>query len=134
MNARTDRLVAGTVAVLLLWGALVCAGPYDFAGGTGEPNDPYQIVTAEQLASIGSDPNLLDKHFVLLNDINLDPNLPAGRTFTQAVIAPSDQLPHLTGPFFRAPSMASVTPSGISRSRKTAGVSPPCSGVWPKAR
>ena len=33
---------------------------YDFAGGTGEPNDPYQIATAEQLCSIGSDPNLLD--------------------------------------------------------------------------
>jgi hypothetical protein len=32
------------------------AGP--FAGGTGDPGDPYQIATAEQLISIGSDPNL----------------------------------------------------------------------------
>jgi len=61
----------------------------EFAGGTGEPNNPYQINTAEQLISIGSDPNLLDKHFVLLNDIDLDPNLPGGQVFTQAVIAPS---------------------------------------------
>ena len=58
-----------------------------YGGGTGEPNDPYQIATAEQLISIGSDPNLLDKHFILINDIDLDPNLPGGRVFNQAVIA-----------------------------------------------
>lgn len=28
-----------------------------FAGGTGDPNNPYQIATAEQLIAIGSDPN-----------------------------------------------------------------------------
>ncbi len=60
-----------------------------FAGGTGTPDDPYQIATAEELVSIGSDPNLLTKHFVLLNDIDLDPNLPGGRIFTKAVIAPT---------------------------------------------
>jgi len=61
---------------------------HEFAGGTGDPNDPYQIATAAQLIAIGSDPNLLDKHFVLVNDIDLDPNLPGGRVFTQALIAP----------------------------------------------
>jgi hypothetical protein len=61
------------------WGA-------EFAGGTGTPNDPYQIATAQQLVSLGSDPNLLNKHFVLIADIDLDPNLPGGRVFTQAVI------------------------------------------------
>jgi len=61
---------------------------YDFAGGTGDPNDPYQIATAGQLISMGSDPNLMDKHYVLLNDIDLDPNLPDSRIFTDAVIAP----------------------------------------------
>jgi hypothetical protein len=60
----------------------------EFAGGTGEPNDPYQITSAQQLISIGSDPNLLDKHYVLINDIDLDPNLPGGQVFTKAVIAP----------------------------------------------
>lgn len=59
----------------------------EFAGGTGEPNDPYQIATGEQLISIGSDPNLMDKHFTLVNDIDLDPNLPGGSIFTDAVIA-----------------------------------------------
>jgi hypothetical protein len=60
-----------------------------YSGGTGEPNDPYRIATVEQLISIGSeesDPNLLYKHFVLLNDIDLDPNLPGGQVFDHAVI------------------------------------------------
>jgi hypothetical protein len=59
----------------------------EFAGGTGEPNDPYQIATAEQLIAIGSDSNLLDKSFVLVADIDLDPNLPGGRIFKDALIA-----------------------------------------------
>jgi len=62
----------------------------EFAGGTGEPNDPYQIATAEQLIAIGSDPNLLDKSFVLVADIDLDPNLPGGRVFEDALIAQDD--------------------------------------------
>jgi hypothetical protein len=63
-------------------------GAVEFAGGTGEPNDPYQIATAAQLLGIGSDPNLLNKRYLLINDIDLDPNLPGGRVFFQAVIAP----------------------------------------------
>jgi hypothetical protein len=59
----------------------------DFAAGTGEPNDPYQIATREQLLAVGSDPDLLDKNFVLVADIDLDPNLPGGRVFTDALIA-----------------------------------------------
>ncbi len=90
MNAKTNRLLAGAAIVLSLWAHSLLAGSYHFAGGTGEPNDPYQIATPEQLISIGSNPNLLDKHFVLLDDIDLDPNLPGGRAFTKPVIAPSD--------------------------------------------
>lgn len=72
---------------------------YNFAGGTGEPNDPYQIATAEQLLSIGSDPNLLDKCFILVNDIDLDPNVTGIGPFTQALIAPdvSDSLSGFQG-------------------------------------
>jgi hypothetical protein len=58
----------------------------EFAGGTGEPNNPYQIATAEQLIAIGADPNLLSKHFILVADIDLDPNRPGGRVFDRAVI------------------------------------------------
>jgi hypothetical protein len=57
-----------------------------FSGGTGEPNDPYQVTTSEQLVSIADFPNLLDKSFILVNDIDLNPNLPGGGIFEQAVI------------------------------------------------
>ncbi|MBP7052227.1 MAG: hypothetical protein KBE65_14540 [Phycisphaerae bacterium] len=80
-----QRCVACLFAFFLLANVLPAA---QFAGGTGEPNDPYQIATAEQLCSIGSDPNLLDKHFVLIAVIDLDPNLPGGEVFAEAVIAP----------------------------------------------
>ena len=59
----------------------------EFAGGTGEPNDPYQIATAEQLVSIGLDGTFQKKHFILIEDIDLDPNLPDGHIFTEALIA-----------------------------------------------
>jgi hypothetical protein len=58
----------------------------EFAGGTGEPNDPYLIATAEHLTAIGLDPNLLDKHYLLVADIDLDPNLSAEYAFDEPVI------------------------------------------------
>lgn len=61
----------------------------EFAGGTGEPADPYLIATAQQLVSIGNDSELLSKYYRLLDDIDLDPNLPGGEVFTKAVIASS---------------------------------------------
>ncbi len=42
-----------------------------FSGGTGEPNDPYLITTADELNSIGYNPRLMDAHFKLVNDIDL---------------------------------------------------------------
>jgi len=59
-----------------------------YAGGTGEPNDPYQIATAEDLMLLGDSPEDYDKHFILTSDIDLDPNLPGGKVFDKAVIAP----------------------------------------------
>jgi hypothetical protein len=56
---------------------VAAAGTTQFAGGTGEPNAPYQIATCEQLIALGNDPNLWDKHFVLTCDLDmkgLDPN------------------------------------------------------------
>ena len=60
----------------------------EFSGGTGEPNDPYQIATAGDLILLGDSPEDYDKHFILTTDINLDPNLPARKIFEKAVIAP----------------------------------------------
>jgi len=59
------------------------------AGGTGEPNDPYQIATAADLIALGETPEDYDKHFLLTADIDLDPNLPGRKVFDKAVIAPN---------------------------------------------
>lgn len=42
-----------------------------FGGGTGTPDDPYLIYTAEQLNEICADSDNLNKHFKLMNDIDL---------------------------------------------------------------
>jgi hypothetical protein len=42
-----------------------------YGGGTGEPNNPYLIYTAEQMNTIGAEPDDWDKHFTLMADINL---------------------------------------------------------------
>jgi hypothetical protein len=54
---------------------------HGFAGGTGEPNDPYQIATVADLLVIGPDPVLNRKHFVLVADIDL-----AGTTWSWPLI------------------------------------------------
>ena len=59
-----------------------------YSGGTGEPNDPYQIATAADLIALGETPADYDKHFILTADIDLDPNLPGRKVFDEAVIAP----------------------------------------------
>ena len=56
-------------AILLFTGGL-CAGAAEFAGGTGEPNDPYLIATAEQL--LGADFSVPEVYFQLVDDIDLD--------------------------------------------------------------
>ena len=60
-----------------------------YSGGTGEPNDPYQIATAADLIALGETPTDYDKHFILTADIDLDPNLPRRKVFDKALIAPT---------------------------------------------
>jgi hypothetical protein len=59
-------LVLAMVALLV---GTATGGTY--SGGTGEPNDPYRIATAEDLNDIGNYEEDWDKHFILVNDINL---------------------------------------------------------------
>jgi hypothetical protein len=54
-----------------------------YGGGTGEPNDPHLVYTAEHLNAIGAEPNDWDKHFRLTADIDL-----SDYSSDQAVIAP----------------------------------------------
>jgi len=69
---------------LALTGVSVASAKY--SGGTGEPNDPYQIATAVDLIALGEEPNDYDKHFILTAAIDLDPQsawlrrLRSGRT------------------------------------------------------
>jgi len=80
--------------IFLCLGMQACA--WGFAGGTGEPNDPYLVATADQLWSIGSDASLLSRHYLLVADINL-----AGRLATTAIIAPDlDGKAGFDGPAF----------------------------------
>ncbi len=89
MSTNTSSFSRVTYVILLLsCPLLVQAG--NFAGGTGKPNDPYRIATAQQLDAITSTANWPDNHFLLINDIDLDPNLPGGRVFEGAVIASGD--------------------------------------------
>lgn len=94
-----------TRAARIFMMAFVCgltAHVYGFAGGTGEPNDPYQVATIEDLLAIGSSEDLLTKHYVLVNDLDLDPNLPGGHIFDRPLIAandPNDPAGELLWPF-----------------------------------
>jgi Concanavalin A-like lectin/glucanases superfamily/Dockerin type I domain/The GLUG motif len=58
-----------------------------YSGGTGEPNDPYQIANVADLMTLANDANDFNKCFVMTADIDLDPNIPGNRVFTRAIIA-----------------------------------------------
>ena len=86
MNGRSTWMEVSVIILILECGVGIPA--YGFAGGTGAPNNPYQIATPADLVAMSLDSSLLDRHFVLVNDIDLDPNLPGGRVFDNALIAP----------------------------------------------
>jgi len=82
--ARSNGYLRITATVGFLWMLGLCATAArgaGFAGGTGEAGDPYKIATAAQLLSIGSDPELLAKHYILTASIDLK-----GKSFSKAVI------------------------------------------------
>ena len=64
------------IILLIIASTITQASAY--SGGSGTPEDPYQIATAEDLIMLGETPDDYDKHFVLTADIDLDPNLPGG--------------------------------------------------------
>lgn len=105
-NGCLEKEIAMRQGIFLLLCLLVPSSVYsvEFAGGTGEPNDPYQIATAEQLIGMG-DGELQSKHFVLIADIDLDPNLPGNRVFEDALIAPDRDETHSVSRAHYAPFM-----------------------------
>ncbi len=77
------RRILGVVVVGLCIVSTTWAYDWSTNPGDGSASNPYQISTAEQLMSIGSDPVLLAKNYILTADIDL-----SGEIFTSAVIAP----------------------------------------------
>jgi hypothetical protein len=86
INSRILR----TISLLITIFSLTLPAHAKYSGGTGEPNEPYRIATAEDLMLLGDTPEDYDKHFILTADIDLDPNLPGRKVFYRAVIAPYD--------------------------------------------
>jgi hypothetical protein len=69
--------------VVLLWGLAVNVSAAKYSGGTGEPNDPYRIATANDLNDIGNHVEDFNKCFILMNDVNM-----SVYTYSTALIAP----------------------------------------------
>lgn len=89
---KVESIIVFAAAVLLMiFSANVSAGTY--SGGTGEPNAPYLIATAEDLNDIGNHIEDWNKHFLMVADINL-----ADYTDTQFNII-GNQSNHFTGVF-----------------------------------
>ena len=69
VQKRKIRWAISPFLVMLYFSGLPAQAQY--GGGSGEPNDPYLIYTAEQMNAIGANPNDWDKHFKLMADIDL---------------------------------------------------------------
>lgn len=72
MECERHTQISG-VATVGLFLTIISNAYAKYSGGTGEPNDPYQIATAVDLIALGEDANDYDKHFILTADIDLDP-------------------------------------------------------------
>jgi len=88
MTKAGNSQIMRTITLLITIFSLSLPAYAKYSGGTGEPNDPYQIATAEDLIKLGETPEDYDKHFILTADIDLDPNLPGRKVFDKAVIPP----------------------------------------------
>ena len=91
MTSERISRVWGTILLTITIFSLSLPAYDKYSGGTGEPNNPYQIATAEDLMLLGESPEDYDKHFILTADIDLDPNLPGRKVFDEAVIAPTEK-------------------------------------------
>jgi hypothetical protein len=88
MAIASNSQILWTISLIITIFSLSFPTYAQYSGGTGEPNDPYQIATAKDLMLLGETPDDYDKHFILTADIDLDPNLPGRKVFGKAVIAP----------------------------------------------
>ncbi|MHC4204720.1 MAG: hypothetical protein ACYSTT_08715 [Planctomycetota bacterium] len=87
ITAMKSRILWTTLLLVILFFTRLSAYA-QYSGGTGEPNDPYQIATSQDLMLLGETPEDYDKNFILTSNIDLDPNLSGHNIFDKAVIAP----------------------------------------------
>ena len=64
----------------------LCSSVFAYSGGTGEPNNPYQLASKADLLQLRANAADYSKSFILTADIDLDPCLPGGQVFPNAVI------------------------------------------------
>lgn len=61
----------GKITVLVIICCFSLKAHAKYGGGSGTPDDPYQIRDANHMQAIGADANDWDKHFNLMADVNL---------------------------------------------------------------
>jgi hypothetical protein len=85
MNLRliTKRLHLRFLTALLIFLATPVLAKY--SGGSGDPNNPYQIANVADLMTLANDTNDYNKCFIMTADIDLDPCLPGNQVFTHAI-------------------------------------------------
>jgi hypothetical protein len=71
------------VFAAIIIGGLLSSVSFGYPGGSGTPEDPYQIADANDLLALAGTTTDYDKCFILTADIDLQ-----GQVFTTAVIAP----------------------------------------------
>jgi hypothetical protein len=69
--AATDSQIPRIMPLLVAVCLVSVPAQAQYGGGTGEPDDPYLIYTAEQMNAIGTNTGDWDKHFELMADIDL---------------------------------------------------------------
>jgi hypothetical protein len=82
MSAAKNSSISNIITCLFAVCLISLPSQAKYGGGTGEPNDPYQIATAVHLNLLGTEPNDWDKHFELTADIDM-----SDFSYTRAVIA-----------------------------------------------
>ncbi len=84
------EILTRTTVIVLCWLLAIVILPRpvsaEFAGGAGTIEDPYQIRDWRQLLLVGADQLSLGKHYVLVDDIDLDPNVPGREVYSRAPI------------------------------------------------
>ena len=69
VRVRSSSLFGKATILIICCCSLSVQGKY--GGGSGTPEDPYQIWDANHMQAIGADANDWDKHFMLMADIDL---------------------------------------------------------------